>query len=49
MNHQVLTAERSTKSLKTPTNFKTPISSERVVIPAHYFEELEVTRKNVRA
>lgn len=49
MNHQVLTVERSTRSLKTPTNFQSPISSERVDIPAHYFEELEVTRKNVRA
>lgn len=49
MNHQVITAVHSTKSLKTPTNFKTPFSSERIVFPAHYFEELEVTRKNVRA
>ncbi|WP_430405218.1 hypothetical protein [Fluviicola sp.] len=49
MNLQVLTVERSTKSLKTPTNFQTSISSERVDIPAQYFEELEVTRKNVRA
>lgn len=47
MNHQVLTVERSTKSLKTPTSFQTQISSERVVIPSEYFEELEVTRKKV--
>lgn len=49
MNHQVLTVERSTKSLKTPTNFQNPISSERVVIPSEYFEELDVTRNKVRS
>ena len=47
MNHQVLTVEGSTKS-KTPTNFQTLISSERVVIPSEYFEELEITRNKVR-